>query len=87
MKKLPSYKVLIAMWAMMEFIALRKENSYMTILIASEVQENRLLSKSEPWRYRLADTYLIACGVCDNNFIEVFLKDRDFTKFTCEECW
>jgi len=59
----------------------------MNVLVSSEVQENRLLSKSEPWRYRVADTYLIACGICDNNFIEVFLKDRDFTKYTCENCW
>jgi len=59
----------------------------MSVLVASEVQENRLLSKSEPWRYRLADTYLIACGVCDNNFLEILLKDRDFTKYTCENCW
>ena len=59
----------------------------MSILIASEVQENRLLSKPEPGVYRLAPTYLIACSICDNNFMEIFLKDRDFTKFTCEECW
>jgi len=40
----------------------------MNVLISSEVQENRILAKSEPWRYRVADTYLIACSVCDNNF-------------------
>ena len=59
----------------------------MSVLVASEVQENRTLAKSEPWRYRLANTYLIACQICDNNFLEILLKDRDFTKFTCEDCW
>lgn len=59
----------------------------MSILVSSEVQENRLLSKSEPWRYRLANTKLIACRICDNNFLEVLLKDADYTKYTCEGCW
>jgi hypothetical protein len=71
----------------MEFFAHRKENSYMSILISSEVEQNRLLSKSEPGVYRLQPTFLVACSVCDNNFLEIFRKDKDFTKFSCENCW
>lgn len=59
----------------------------MTILISSEVLENRELSISEPNFYRLANTSLIACMICGDNFLEVFSKDADFSKFTCEECW
>ena len=58
----------------------------MTVLISSEVLENRALSISEPQFYRVATTALIACLICDNNFLEVFAKDKDFTKFTCKGC-
>jgi hypothetical protein len=43
----------------------------MSILISSEVEQNRLLSKSEPGVYRLYPTFLVACSVCDNNFYAV----------------
>jgi hypothetical protein len=60
--------------------------SKMTILKTQEVIDNALLSVSEPQFYRRATTALIACLICDNNFLEVFAKDKDFTKYTCEEC-
>jgi hypothetical protein len=59
----------------------------LTILIASEVLENRALSIAQPYMYRKATTYLLACTICANNYLEIFAKDADFTKFTCEECW
>jgi hypothetical protein len=59
----------------------------MSVLISSEVLENRDLSISEPNSYRLANTSLIACTICGDNFLEIFSKDAEFTKFTCEECW
>jgi len=59
----------------------------MTILIASEVLENRELSLSQPSQYRIANTSLIACSICSDNYLEVFSKDADFTTFTCEGCW
>ena len=59
----------------------------MTVLISSEVLENRALSISEPQFYRVATTSLIACSICGDNYLEVFSKDADFTKFTCEGCW
>jgi hypothetical protein len=59
----------------------------MSILIASEVLENRELSNSNPYMYQKAKTYLLSCTICANNYLEVFAKDAEFTKFTCEECW
>ena len=58
----------------------------MTILKTQEVIDNALLSVSEPHLYRRATTALIACLICDNNFLEVFAKDKDFTKYTCKGC-
>jgi hypothetical protein len=60
--------------------------SKMTILKTQEVIDNALLSVLEPHLYRRATTALIACLICDNNFLEVFAKDKKFTKFTCQEC-
>jgi len=59
----------------------------LTILISSEVLENRELSNSNPYMYQKAKTYLLACQICGDNFLEVFAKDAEFTKFTCEGCW
>jgi hypothetical protein len=59
----------------------------MSILVASEVLENRELSLSQPQQFALANTSLIACTICGDNFLEVFAKDAEFTKFTCEGCW
>jgi hypothetical protein len=59
----------------------------MSVLVSSEVIENRELSISQPNSYRIARTELISCSICANNFLEVFAKDAEFTKFTCEECW
>jgi hypothetical protein len=58
----------------------------MTILKTQEVIDNALLSVLEPHLYGRASTALIACLICDNNFLEVFAKDKKFTKFTCQEC-
>ena len=58
----------------------------MTVLKTQEVLDNIALSISEPQFYRRATTALIACLICDNNFLEVFAKDKDFTKFTCKGC-
>ena len=59
----------------------------MSILISSEVLENRELSISESEHYALASTALVPCGICDGNYLEIFAKDFEFTKFTCVDCW
>jgi hypothetical protein len=58
----------------------------MTILKTQEVIDNVLLSVLEPHLYRRANTALIACFNCNDNYLEVFAKDKKFTKFTCEGC-
>jgi hypothetical protein len=58
----------------------------MTILKTQEVIDNALLSVLEPHLYGRASTALIACSKCNNNYLEVFAKDKKFTKFTCQEC-
>jgi hypothetical protein len=58
----------------------------MSILVSSEVLENRDLSISQPYLYQKAKTYLLACSVCEKNYLVIFAKDKDFTKYTCEEC-
>ncbi len=58
-----------------------------TLYTSSEVKENRSLSLSDPANYKLANTSLIFCIVCKDTMMEVFAKDADFTKFTCQECW
>lgn len=60
--------------------------SKMTILKTQEVIDNALLSVLEPHLYRRATTALIACSNCNDNYLEVFSKDKKFTKFTCQEC-
>ena len=58
-----------------------------TIYTSSEVKENRLLAFSNPANYKLANVSLIFCEVCKDTAMEVYAKDADFTKFTCQECW
>lgn len=60
--------------------------SKMTILKTQEVIDNVLLSITEPHLYRRATTALISCSNCEDNYLEVFSKDKKFTKFTCQEC-
>ena len=60
--------------------------SKMTILKTQEVIDNALLSVSEPHLYGRASTALIPCSNCEDNYLEVFAKDKKFTKFTCQEC-
>ena len=59
----------------------------MTILQCSEVVENRALSISDPNNFALANTSLLPCTICGDNFLEVFAKDAEFSKYTCEGCW
>jgi|LakMenE18May11ns_1017448.scaffolds.fasta_scaffold9051560_2 hypothetical protein len=72
--------------AKLTLITKKKGGHNMTILKTQEVIDNALLSVLEPHLYGRASTALIACSNCNDNYLEVFAKDKKFTKFTCQEC-
>lgn len=58
-----------------------------TVVPCSEVLENRELSISDPANFALANTEILICQICGEIGLEVFAKDAEFSKFTCENCW
>jgi hypothetical protein len=59
----------------------------MIVTQCSEVMENRELSISDPANFALANTIVLPCSICGDKGLEVFAKDAEFSKFTCQECW
>lgn len=56
------------------------------VFVSEEVEENRLLSKTQPESYGLAITSLINCKNNCGKAIEVFAKDALFIKWICSDC-
>ena len=59
----------------------------MIVTQCSEVIENRELSISDPANFALANTIVLPCSICSEVGLEVFAKDAEFSKFTCQDCW
>ena len=56
------------------------------VVVSDEVQENIDLSTSHPERYYLANVGLVDCQGGCAHALAVFLKDVDYTKWTCSFC-